>query len=373
MSGANSRYRRLEWQVAAICLLLIVITLIVAVPSPCLAAIKVFEREYTYQASEADSKLSSRTVSLAEVKRLLLEELGTYLESVTEVKNFQLTKDQITALTAGIVRVEVLDERWDGKTYWLKARIAADPDGVVKSIDALRRDREKARDLEEIKKRADSLLAENKRWKEELKTTKGTATKKKQEEYAQGIKELEAIGWVQLGLALWELGNHDEAIESFTKAIELDPKDALAYTNRGAAYGILGNYRQAIEDYDRAIELDPKDARAYYNRGIAYGGLGNYKQAIRDYGRAIELNPEYVAAYINRGYAYASLGNYRQAIEDFDRAIELDPKEAMAYYNRGAVYRKLGNYKQAFRDLKIAARLGHEGAQDFLREKGIDW
>jgi len=246
MSGANSRYRRLEWQVAAICLLLIVITLIVAVPSPCLAAIKVFEREYTYQASEADSKLSSRTVSLAEVKRLLLEELGTYLESITEVKNFQLTKDQITALTAGIVRVEVLDERWDGKIYWLKARIAADPDGVVKSIDSLRRDREKTRELEEVKKRVDSLLAENKRLKEELNTAGGKLKEKKQEEYAQGIKELNATEWVQRGLSLVKSGNYNEAMEAYTKAIELDPKLVKAYIFRCIVYDKLGNYRQAI-------------------------------------------------------------------------------------------------------------------------------
>jgi len=199
MSGANSRHLRREEQVAAVCLLAIIL-LIAA--SPCLAAIKVFEREYTYQASEADSKLSSRTVSLAEVKRLLLEELGTYLESITEVKNFQLTKDQITALTAGIVRVEVLDERWDGKTYWLKARIAADPDDVVKSLDALRRDREKSRELEEVKKRADALLAENKRLKEELKTAEGKLSEKKQEEYAQNIKELDATEWFRRGVSL---------------------------------------------------------------------------------------------------------------------------------------------------------------------------
>jgi len=38
-----------------------------------------------------------------------------------------------------------LDERWDGKTYWLKARVAADPDEVAKSLDSLRKDREKAK------------------------------------------------------------------------------------------------------------------------------------------------------------------------------------------------------------------------------------
>ena len=68
------------------------------------AETKVFLEEYTYQASEADSKLSSRVIALEQVKRLLLEKLGTYLKSETEVKNFQLTKDQIVILTPGIVR-----------------------------------------------------------------------------------------------------------------------------------------------------------------------------------------------------------------------------------------------------------------------------
>jgi hypothetical protein len=53
-----------------------------------------FQREYTYQASEADSKLTCRAIALAQVKRLLLEELGTYLEARTEVKNYQLTKGE---------------------------------------------------------------------------------------------------------------------------------------------------------------------------------------------------------------------------------------------------------------------------------------
>ena len=266
--------------------LLFIILMIIA--SPSFAEVKVFEREYTYQASEVDSKLSSRTISLAEVKRLLLEELGTYLESITEVKNFQLTKDQITTLTAGIVMVEIVDERWDGKTYWLKARIAADPNSVIKSIDALRKDRQKTKELEEIKKRADALLKENERLKDELKAAEDRTKGKIQEEYVQGIRGLNATEWVQRGRSLVESGNYNEAIEAFTKAIELDPKLAWAYGARGIAYYKLGNYQQAIRDYDRAIEIDPKDAVSYTNRGLAYDDLGNYQQAIRDY----DLSPK---------------------------------------------------------------------------------
>ena len=47
-----------------------------------------FVKEYNYNASDLDSKVSSRAIALEQVKRLLLEELGTYLIAETEVKNF---------------------------------------------------------------------------------------------------------------------------------------------------------------------------------------------------------------------------------------------------------------------------------------------
>jgi len=109
---------------------------------------------------------------MREVKRLLLEELGTYLESVTEVQNFRLTKDQITTLTAGIVQTEIVEEKWDGHTYWLKSKIAADSGDVIKSIDVLRKDRQKSKELEEIRKRSDEQLREIERLKKELTTAK---------------------------------------------------------------------------------------------------------------------------------------------------------------------------------------------------------
>lgn len=87
---------------------LISFLLIFSIPNLTLTKLTTFIKEYTYQASEVDSKVSSRSIALEQVKRLLLEELGTYLESHTEIVNFQLRKDQITALTAGVVQTHIL-------------------------------------------------------------------------------------------------------------------------------------------------------------------------------------------------------------------------------------------------------------------------
>lgn len=98
-----------------------------------------FIEVYTYRAGESDSKLTCRAVPLIEIKRLLLEKIGTYLETRTAVRNFQITSDEIVAMTAGIVKTEILREDWNGETYRLTARIEADPDDIVGEIDKMRK------------------------------------------------------------------------------------------------------------------------------------------------------------------------------------------------------------------------------------------
>ena len=323
------------------CYVLVVILSFIFLANTAGAETKTFIKEYTYQASDEDSKNSSRTIALREVKRLLLEELGTYLESETEVQNFKLTKDQIVTLTAGIVQTELIEEKWntDNLKYWLKAKITANPQDVIKAIDSLRKDRIKVKELEELRKKSEELLKENGRLTKELKTAKGDAKQKSAQAYKRNIDNLNATEW-------------------FEKGYELD---------------ISGNYTDAEKAYSKAIELNPRDSVAYYNRGNAYYKLGNYQQAIKDYNRAIELNPQYANAHYNRGTAYSNIGDYQQAIKDYNKAIELNPQYEKAYYNRGVTYAKLGNTKLAIENLKIAARLGDKEAQDYLRSKGIDW
>ncbi|MDP3110612.1 MAG: tetratricopeptide repeat protein [Thermodesulfovibrionales bacterium] len=313
------------------------------------AKIVTFEKEYTYQASEIDSKVSSRAIALEQVKRLLLEEIGVYLISETEVKDFKLTKDQVTVLTAGIVSAEILQEKWDGATYYMKAKISADPDEVAKSVKTLGADKQKTKELEDSRKKAKDALEEIERLKKEIAGLKQST--KQQKEYATAVKELSATDWFDKGYAFSESGNHKEAINAYNKVIGLEPQDADAYNNRGTAYGYLGNYQQAINDYNKAIQLNPEYVKAYSNRGAVYAYLGNYQQAINDDNKAIQLDPQYAKAYYNRGVAYSGLGNYQQAINDYNKAIELNPQHALAYYNRGVAYARAGDSEHAMNDL----------------------
>jgi small glutamine-rich tetratricopeptide repeat-containing protein alpha len=60
---------------------------------------------------------------------------------------------------------------------------------------------------------------------------------------------------------------YEEAIQCYTKAIELTPNNPIYYGNRAAAYSHLGQHQLAIDDCRRAISLDPKYVKAYSRLG----------------------------------------------------------------------------------------------------------
>jgi tetratricopeptide (TPR) repeat protein len=322
-----------------------------------------FIKEYTYMASDIDSKVSSRAIALEQVKRALLDQLGTYLISETEVKNYQITKDQVTTLTAGIVSAEIVDEKWDGRTYYLKAKIAADPKEIAKSVDALKNDVQKSKELSDSKKMAGEAMREVERLKTELELVKSDP--KKQGEYASAIKNLTAADWFDKGFALFLSGNLQASINAYDNAIKMNPQDAKAYSYRGGSYLNFGNMPQAIRDFDKAVELSPQDAGAYYNRGSAYHVLKNEQQSIKDLDKAIELNPQFEQAYNNRGAVYYALGNERQAIKDLSRSIDLNPDSAQTFKNRGVAHDALGNMHQAIKDYNKAIELSPQNAETY--------
>lgn len=315
-----------------------------------MASSMTYQRDYSYQASEADSKISCRTLALEQVKRLLLEELGSYLVSNTEVKDFQISRDQVIAITAGIVRTEVLKERWDGSTYYIVAKITTDPSHVAKAIDELRKDKQGLNELEEVKKQTEELRMGLEKLREELKLSKGGQQTQEKKDYNDAVKKLDAVDWFKEGYALAESGKYRDAISFYNKAIDTNPKYFDAYNKRGWAYYRISDYPSALQDNNRALDLKPDFPGALVNRSETLWRMKQYNKALVDTNRAIELKPDFERAYLIRAIIYLFMNNNTNAIEDLNKAIELKPNYAPAFLNRGAAYRNIGRYEEAFRD-----------------------
>ncbi len=328
---------------------------ILFIPSHTSAESKIFIKEYTYQASDFDSKMSSRTIALEQVKRLLLEEVGTYLISETNVKDFQLTKDKITTLTAGIVQTEILTEKWDGKTYYLKAKMSIAPQDVTKFLEGMRENSQRNRELVETNRKVDEALKKIKQLQDERVAGQHVGSKSK--EYSRAIDELRAKEWIDKGVAFMNVHNFENGLSAFNNAVEIDPTNSWAYLNKGWAHANLGDYYQALKELDRAADIDPQNPFIHVNRGLAYNFLGNYQQGLIEEEKAISLDATISWAYIDRGWAYIGLGNFNQALADLNKAAQMDPKNPHVYHLRAWVHNGLGNKRQTLEDFDKSLNL----------------
>jgi len=116
--------------------------------------------------------------------------------------------------------------------------------------------------------------------------------------------------WNELGNIYLNAGTCDDAIASYSKAIELDRHFAWPYSNLALAYVQKGRFAEAILLYQRGIELFTSDR----DKAITWNRLGNVYRRINDYGNAIasyqtadELDPE--NATLSLRSSFGLLGN----------------------------------------------------------------
>jgi regulator of sirC expression with transglutaminase-like and TPR domain len=137
-----------------------------------------------------------------------------------------------------------------------------------------------------------------------------------------------------------------DSLTLWNTELKLYPNDVpKAYYNRARVYQKSGNYKQALDDFTKSIELNPYYPSGYIARGLLYGTLGKYQQAIQDFDKAISINPYDSELYYNRGLSHKLLGKYQKATHDFDKAIQLNPQNIDAYINRELCFKKLNSFK----------------------------
>ena len=186
------------------------------------------------------------------------------MESKTVVRDQQVDKESITTLSAGIVQVIPLEEKWDGKQYWLKAQLKADPDEVAASINKLKNDEQLAKELEESRAQAAQAIEELTALKRQLALV--AADQEKQEEYNEAVNRLSSSDSFERGTAFAVAGNDEEAVKAYDQAIRFYPDDGKVYINRSVILVRMGQYDRAANDLQRASALIPAKESVYYQR-----------------------------------------------------------------------------------------------------------
>jgi len=114
-------------------------------------------KEYLYNVGDDISRNEARERALNQVKILILQETGVFVESylgfdsyVTDESTRRYIHEEIKNITAGIIKTKILDEKYDGKTFYIKASVLVDPDSVSEGITEILKIRANQKELSNL-------------------------------------------------------------------------------------------------------------------------------------------------------------------------------------------------------------------------------
>jgi tetratricopeptide (TPR) repeat protein len=144
----------------------------------------------------------------------------------------------------------------------------------------------------------------------------------------EGVEKLDREDW-------------EGAIESFNRAIQLNPEFAVAHFNRGYVLWEMGDFAAAQDAFDKSLSLKPNHVDALFYRGMTQNELAEFDAAIRDFTAVIQQMPDSAIAFNGRGVAYYRTMEYNRALSDFNEALRLSPDTQMASDNKLAAEKAL--------------------------------
>lgn len=158
----------------------------------------------------------------------------------------------------------------------------------------------------------------------------------------------------------------ESGINHFERAIELDPKFALAHSALGSCYvhrvikglGEAKDYEKAQKEFTKALAIDPRLLEARMQMIFIYISDGQKPKAREEVERLREEYPNDVGVHFARGYLARLDSDYERALRSFERMVRLNPNErVVASYNRARVFMYQARYEEALDEINQGAEL----------------
>ncbi len=113
-------------------------------------------------------------------------------------------------------------------------------------------------------------------------------------------------------------------IEDMKARLAMNPNDFDALAALGDMYFEASRYLEAINTYDKAIAVNPMCADCFNDKGLALHYLGDSESAVAAFDKATTIDPDYIYAWLSKGFVLFTMGRYQDAIEPLNKVKELD-------------------------------------------------
>ena len=175
------------------------------------------------------------------------------------------------------------------------------------------------------------------------------------QKYATPVAEatttsLEALKAYSLGLKTRNTKGDTAALPLFKRAVELDPKFAMAYRSLGVVYSGLNEIGRSAENARKAYDLREKvsERERFSIEGYYYlVATGELERAAQTYELWQQTYPRDFIPYVNLAYVYNNLGNLERNLEESREALQMEPNTVTNYQNLGVGYVILNRLEEA--------------------------
>jgi tetratricopeptide (TPR) repeat protein len=159
-----------------------------------------------------------------------------------------------------------------------------------------------------------------------------------------------------------------EAIKSFRRVLELDPRQTLARYNLALVLRRADRLPEALEELGRALAIDPRP-EVYYTMGVIYWHQGDLDRAADSLRAAVAAEPRYADAHYTLGAVLKAKRDWTGAAASLRRAVALQPDLSAAHYTLAQVLRQRGDESGARTHFAEAERLRHQAQLE--QEAGV--
>lgn len=183
------------------------------------------------------------------------------------------------------------------------------------------------------------------------------------ENYSEALQEVQYVlaldpgcveGLVMLGYIQFHLEHLDEAIEAFTKALEITSEHPLAWSGRSSVYAVKQDWEKAIRDCQKAIELAPEYIRFQIHMVSFLGQSEKWEEALAFCQKMQEDFPDEAVSWVMMADIHMKMKHPEAAIVALDRALEKSPEEFDILQRKVGVKCSLGLFRAALDDLNSA-------------------
>src|SRR4051812_11962559 len=182
--------------------------------------------------------------------------------------------------------------------------------------------------------------------------------------FSRRIDPSDAGAHNNLGVLYFRRGLAQEAVQSLMRALELDPKMAVAQRNLEIVYRHPGFYdRRIAELRERLRQTNDRDAR--WELGRAYASVGQLDEAREEFETLVGADPADLSALLQLGLVEQRRGQLDQALEWLARAREQDPESSVVEFHRGEVLYQRGMNQDALAALNHATALNPDNAEAY--------